>query len=60
MDTHQVIERLATCPNRAEVGRKTGLGYTYLCRLVRGDIKDPGASKIDTLREYFASAEANQ
>ncbi len=52
MDTQQVIERLAAT-NRAVVSRETGIGYTYLSRLVWGHIKDPGASKIDALRQYF-------
>lgn len=52
MDTQQIIERLANC-NRAVVSRETGIGYTYLNRLVWGHIKDPGASKIDKLRDYF-------
>jgi hypothetical protein len=52
MDTPQIIGRLATS-NRAAVSRATGIGYTYLNRLVWGHIKDPGASKIDRLRSYF-------
>ena len=52
MDTQQIIERL-TASNRAVVSRETGIGYTYLNRLVWGHIKDPGASKIDRLRAYF-------
>ena len=52
MDTQQIIERL-TASNRAAVSRATGIGYTYLNRLVWGHIKDPGASKVDKLRAYF-------
>lgn len=55
MDTRQVIERLSET-NRAAVSRATGIGYTYLNRLVWGHIKDPGASKIDRLRTYFENA----
>jgi hypothetical protein len=54
MDTQQIIARLSTT-NRAVVSRETGIGYTYLNRLVWGHIKDPGASKIDKLRPYFES-----
>jgi hypothetical protein len=54
MDTQQIIARLSTT-NRAVVSRETGIGYTYLNRLVWGHIKDPGASKIDKLRQYFES-----
>ena len=54
LDTQQIIERL-TASNRAVVSRETGIGYTYLNRLVWGHIKDPGASKIDRFREYFES-----
>jgi hypothetical protein len=53
MDTPQIIQRL-TASNRADVSRATGIGYTYLSRLVWGHIKDPGASKIDKLRDYFS------
>lgn len=52
VDTQKIIERLSSC-NRAVVSRETGIGYTYLNRLVWGHIKDPGASKIDKLRIYF-------
>lgn len=52
MDTQQVIGRLRSC-NRAAVSRETGINRTYLDRLVRGQIKDPGVSKIDKLRDHF-------
>lgn len=59
MDTQQIIQRLAST-NRAVVSRETGIGYTYLNRLVWGHIKDPGASKIDRLRQYFEARPQQQ
>jgi hypothetical protein len=56
MDAPQVIERLRSC-NRAAVSRDTGINVTYLYRVVKGLIKNPGSQQIDRLREYFERVE---
>jgi hypothetical protein len=53
LSVHEVIERLKTAPNRQAVADATGLKYMYLSRLAWGEIKEPGATKLDKLREYF-------
>lgn len=57
MTSQEVIERIRGVPNRKALSRETGLPYDYLCRLVKGRIKDPGSQKIDVLRDYFQKAE---
>lgn len=54
MDNDDIIGWLKDHPNRAELARETGLRYGYLCKLVWGEIKNPGSQQIDTLREYRA------
>jgi hypothetical protein len=56
--TNEVIQRLKLDPNRAAVARETGLREMYLYRLASGRIKDPGASKIERLRDYYVQREA--
>lgn len=53
MTSNEVIQKLRES-NRAEASRGTGIPYGYLCKLVYGKIQDPGTSKIEKLREYFA------
>ena len=53
MDTQQVIERLKTAKNRAEIGRVTGIKYMHLSRIAWGKVKSPGGLMVDKLRAYF-------
>lgn len=54
MTRDEVIQRLATAKNRAEVSRATGLHYVYLSKVAWGKIKNPGSAQVDRLRDYFA------
>lgn len=54
MTRDEVIQRLRT-ENRAKVARATGIPYPYLCKLVYGEIKNPGSEQIDNLRMHFIS-----
>lgn len=54
LSVSEVIERLKVAPNRQAVADATGLKYMYLSRLAWGDIKEPGATKLEKLRDYFA------
>ena len=58
MNVDQVIQRLKTAPNRQAIANATGLKYMYLSRLAWGEIKDPGASKLERLRDYFLKQDA--
>lgn len=53
MTNAEIIQRLREVPNRAEVARRTNLRPMYLARVAWGLIKNPGATQMDTLREYF-------
>lgn len=54
----EVVKRLKAAPNRKEVAQATGLRYGYLCKLVAGDIKNPGSAQMDILRRHFERARA--
>lgn len=38
------------------ISRETGLGYDWLIRLRRGEIRDPGIRKIESLHDYLSEA----
>lgn len=54
MNTDDVIKRLRNAPNRQVVADETGILYSYLCKLVYGEIDKPNSHRIDTLRDYFS------
>jgi transcriptional regulator with XRE-family HTH domain len=57
MTSDEVIKKVRDAENRPALARATGLSYNYLSRLAQGLIKEPGASKIDVLRDYFERSE---
>lgn len=51
----QIIDFLATQKGRLpRIAKEAGLGLEWLRKLVAGQINDPGASKIEKLREYMS------
>lgn len=56
MTSDEVIRRVRESPNRRALSRETGLPYNYLCRLAEGRIREPGAHKVDVLRDHFERA----
>lgn len=53
MTGSEVIQKLKQAPNRRVVAADTKLPYGYLCKVVSGDIKNPGSKQMDVLRRYF-------
>jgi adenylosuccinate lyase len=52
---NQIIDFLATQKGRLpSIAKEAGLGLEWLRKLVAGQINDPGASKIEKLREYMS------
>lgn len=54
LSVNQIIEFLETQKGRLpRIAKEAGLGLEWLRKLVAGHIHDPGASKIEKLREYI-------
>ncbi len=57
----QIIEFLETQKGHLpSIAKEAGLGLEWLRKLVAGHIHDPGASKIEKLREYMARQAGHQ
>ena len=58
---NQIIDFLATQKGRLpSIAKEAGLGLEWLRKLVAGQINDPGASKIEKLREYMDRRTGNK
>jgi hypothetical protein len=46
----QLQERKGSWP---QIAKETGIAYSSLSKMARGDIEDPGVRKVEVLARYF-------
>ena len=58
MDTLIYVRERISNPelNLSEVAEAAGVGYSWLKMFARGEIPDPGYSRVKALAEYFRGA----
>lgn len=54
-----VVRRAFEVKRYRRVAEETDVGYEWLCKLARDEIKEPGAIKIERLHRYYSALESN-
>jgi predicted transcriptional regulator len=57
LSSDDVIQRLKTARNLAEISRRSGIPYGSLRKIVTGETSDPRKSTLDAARLYFERAD---
>lgn len=59
MDSMQFVRQRIATPglNLSAIAEEAGVGYSWLKMFARGEIPDPGYSRIKALEDYFKRAE---
>jgi hypothetical protein len=62
MDQMEFVKEQIAAPdvNLSAVAEGAGVGYSWLKMFARGEIPDPGYSRIKALAQYFASRTEQQ